>query len=80
MEPWADFTILVLEVSCEAAFCAAIANSKNSGNNTLFLTLPGGGAFGNQDEWIIRAIDRPVQLYLHNELDVLIVSFSGPRP
>lgn len=79
-ELWADFANLVLEASYEAAFCAAIANSKESGNNTLFLTLLGGGAFGNKDDWIIRAIDRSVQLYRHNALDVVIVSFSSPKP
>ena len=77
---WADFAKLVLEASYEAAVCAAIINSSETGNNKLFLTFLGGGAFGNKDDWIIRAINRSMQLYQHSGLEVVIVSFSGPKP
>jgi hypothetical protein len=45
---WAAFARLVLEASYEATICAAILNASSTGNNRSFLTLVGGGAFGNE--------------------------------
>ncbi len=71
---------LVLEAAYEATICAAILNSMRSGNNRLFLTLLGGGAFGNQTEWIIGSIQRAVNQYPHADLDVRIVSYGSSKP
>ncbi len=49
---WAEFAQLVLEASYEATLCAALLNSARTGRNKVFLTLLGGGAFGNHDDWI----------------------------
>ena len=76
---WAEFASLVLEASYEAAFCAAILNSRNTGNNSLFLTLLGGGAFGNDTKWIVRGIQRAVGLYSDRGLDVAIVSYGSSQ-
>ena len=76
---WADFASLILEAAYEATFCAAILNSINTGNNTLFLTLLGGGAFGNDTDWIIRGIQRAVELYSDYRLDVAIVSYGSSK-
>lgn len=77
---WANFATLVLEASYEATFCAAIVNLQRTGNNRLFLTLLGGGAFGNETDWIIRAIRRSVELYQEHGLDVVIVSYGSLNP
>lgn len=77
---WADFATLVLEAAYEATFCAAIANSRVNGNDRLFLTFLGAGAFGNKDDWIVQAIDRSVELYRESALDVVIVSYGRSRP
>jgi hypothetical protein len=45
-----------------------------TGNNKVYLTLIGGGAFGNEGTWITNAIKRALELYRHIELDVVIVS------
>jgi hypothetical protein len=74
---WEEFATLVLEASYEATFCAAIMNSERTGNNTLFLTLLGGGAFGNITEWIVGAIQRSIELYKDRDLDVAIVSYGS---
>ena len=37
----------------EAGFDPAIINYQNTGNNKVYLTLVGGGVFGNRSEWII---------------------------
>ncbi len=49
---WEPFARLVLEAAYEATLCAAQLNAARTGNRTVFLTLLGGGAFGNQSEWI----------------------------
>lgn len=76
---WAEFARLVLEASYEATICAAILNAKRNGNNRLFLTLLGGGAFGNETDWIIGGIRRALNLYKHADLDVAIVSYGSSK-
>nr|WP_199305742.1 hypothetical protein [Pseudanabaena sp. FACHB-2040] len=76
---WADFARLVLEASYEATICAAILNSVENGSKNLFLTLLGGGAFGNETAWIMGAIQRALTLYKHADLDVAIVSYGSSK-
>ena len=73
---WKNFAQLILEASYEATICTAILNSVNNGNNNLYLTLLGGGAFGNDINWIIKAIKRSLNLYCHANLNIYIVSYS----
>jgi hypothetical protein len=77
---WAEFARLVLEASYEATICTAILNSIRNGNNRVFLTLLGGGAFGNETEWILGGIQRALNLYKHVALDVAIVSRGSSKP
>ena len=73
-ELWSSFARLILEASYEATLCAGILNSIKTGNKKIFLTLVGGGAFGNDIAWIINAIRRSLWIYRHFEIDVVIVS------
>ena len=50
---WSEFAKLILEAAYEATICTAILNAQIYGNNRLFLTLLGGGAFGNETSWIM---------------------------
>src|SRR5262245_26174970 len=77
---WAEFARLVLEAAYEATICTAILNTVRNGNNRVFLTLLGGGAFGNQSEWIIAGIHRALNLYRQADLDVAIVSYGSSNP
>jgi len=77
---WAEFARLVLEASYEATICTAILNSVRNGNNRLFLTLLGGGAFGNETDWIVEGIQRALNIYKHVDLDVAIVSYGSSKP
>lgn len=77
---WASFAQLVLEAAYEATFCAAILNAELTGNKRLFLTLLGGGAFGNRDAWIFAAMERALDMYADFDLDVAIVSYRSPKP
>lgn len=74
---WENFARLVLESAYEATICAAILNAQNTRNHRVFLTLLGGGAFGNEVDWIIAGIQRALQLYRNAELDVAIVSYGS---
>jgi hypothetical protein len=77
---WAAFARLILEAAYEATICSAILNAMNDGNNRLFLTLLGGGAFGNEPAWIIGGIQRALALYKDVALEVAIVSYGSPNP
>ena len=77
---WEQFARLVLEASYEATICSAILNARISGNKQLFLTLLGGGAFGNEIDWIIDSIARALRLYQNIDLDVAIVSYGSSKP
>lgn len=77
---WERFARLVLEASYEATVCTAILNSLSTSNNQVFLTLLGGGVFGNETEWIIDGIKRALKLYKDWDLEVAIVSHGGSKP
>jgi hypothetical protein len=77
---WGPFARLILEASYEATICTAILNATQYGSNRLFLTLLGGGAFGNDTDWILDALQRTLNLYRHVDLDVAIVSYGASNP
>ena len=74
---WKPFASLILEACYEATICAGILNSIKNGNNTIYLTLVGGGVFGNQLEWITGAIERAVKLYSDYELNIVIINYES---
>ena len=73
---WESFARLILDASYEATICAAILNYARTGNNRVFLTLVGGGVFGNRTEWIIDAIERSLNIYRNTGLDIVVVSYG----
>lgn len=77
---WKEFARLILEASYEATICSAIVNAQSTGNNRVFLTLLGGGVFGNSIDWILDAMSRSFQRYEHYDLDVSIVSYGQFNP
>lgn len=76
-ELWAPLAKLILEAAYEATICAAILNADRIRNNRLFLTLLGGGAFGNDPDWIMGAIRRSLELYSDSGLDIAVVSYGS---
>lgn len=77
---WQHFARLVLEASYEAVICAAVLNQESTGNNSVYLTLLGGGAFGNETDWIIGSIRRALMIYARHNIDVAIVSHGSSKP
>ena len=72
---WERFARLILEASYEATIAAGVLNASKSGNKSVYLTLLGGGAFGNDQVWILDAIRRVAKVYATFDLMVNIVSF-----
>jgi hypothetical protein len=75
---WAPFASLVLEASYEATMWAAVLNAQRGASNIVFLTLLGGGAFGNHGDWIFAALRPALQLTKAFNLDVRLVSYGRP--
>ncbi len=71
-----NFARLILEATYEATFYSALRNHDKTGCNKLYLTLVGGGAFGNHKDWILDAISKAIEKFKSTPLDVKIVSFS----
>jgi hypothetical protein len=72
---WAPFASLVLEASYEATLLAAVLNHRQTGNPRVYLTMVGGGAFGNETRWIFQALRRAVHGVCHYPLDVAVVCY-----
>lgn len=75
---WKSFACLVLEAAYETTLLAAQENAERGGSKIVLLTRLGGGAFGNDDEWIHCAIRRALHLASNFDLDVRIVSYRQP--
>jgi hypothetical protein len=75
---WKPFASLVLEAAYEATMWAAVLNAQRGASNVVFLTLLGGGAFGNPECWIYAAMRRAFALMATLDLDVRLVSYGTP--
>ena len=75
---WESFARLILEATYEATVCSAIINASQGGVGKLFLTLVGGGVFGNREAWIVDAMALAIRKYRAYPLDVLVVAFRSP--
>jgi hypothetical protein len=74
---WKPFASLVLEAAYEATMLAAVLNNQRGASNVVLLTLLGGGAFGNEAEWINAAIRRALTMMSGFGLDVRFVSYGA---
>jgi hypothetical protein len=75
---WQAFASLVLEAAYEATLWAAAANAQRCGTNVALLTMLGGGAFGNDADWIQAAMRRAIRNAALLDLDVRLVSYGSP--
>lgn len=77
---WAPFARLVLEAAYEATLLAAALHPARGGTKVVALTRLGGGAFGNDADWIDDAIVRALAVAEGIDLEVHVVSFGPPLP
>jgi hypothetical protein len=75
---WHTFAAFALEAAYEATMWAAILNARRGASNIVLLTLLGGGAFGNEGDWIIDAIRRALGVVSSFDIDARIVSYGAP--
>lgn len=75
---WQPFALLVLEAAYEATLWSTVLNAQRGASNVVFLTLLGGGAFGNHGSWIYAAMRRTLELMATFDLDVRVVSYGTP--
>lgn len=79
-ELWEPFARLVLEASYEATLYAALQHFERSQNPKVYLTLVGGGAFGNARSWIFDALAGAINLFKNTPLELKIVSYGKSDP
>lgn len=77
---WESFSRVILEATYEATLYSALINMDKTGSNIVYLTLVGGGAFGNEIDWIIESIDKSIKKFKNTPLDVRIVSYGSSNP
>jgi hypothetical protein len=75
---WDPLGPLILDAAYEATMRAAVLSLHRGGSNVIYLTLLGGGAFGNPADWILAAIRRALALVRDAGLDVRLVSYRQP--
>lgn len=74
---WENFARVILEATYEATFYAAMINLEKTKSNKVFLTLVGGGAFGNHIDWILESLVKTIEKFKNVPLDVKIVSYGN---
>ena len=77
---WEIFSKVILEATYEATLYAALINLDQTGCNKVFLTLVGGGAFGNEIDWIMDALRTSLLKFKDMPLDINIVSYNSSSP
>lgn len=77
---WPAFATLVLEGAYEATLWAAVLNAARGASPLVFLTRLGGGAFGNDENWIHSAMRRALRKVEGVALDVRLVSYGAVPP
>jgi hypothetical protein len=75
---WRSFASLVLEAAYEATMWAAALNAQRGASNIALLTFLGGGAFGNESDWIVDAMRRALGVVSSFDIDARIVSYGAP--
>ena len=73
---WEDFARLILEATYEATLYSALINLKKNKSNLVYLTLVGGGAFGNEEYWILESIQKAIRKFKNTPLNIKIVSYK----
>jgi hypothetical protein len=73
---WESFARLVLEAAYEATLLAAVEQASTGGSRTVLLTRLGGGAFGNEPEWIDDALWRALCIVEYAGLDIKLVGLT----
>ncbi len=74
---WEAWARLILEAAYEATLYAGWVNYSRCGHDRVYLTMLGGGAFGNHSDWILDAMEKALSKFRSVPLDVRIVSYGA---
>ncbi len=74
---WESFARLILEATYEATLYASLINLDRNDCNKVFLTLVGGGAFGNEMDWITESLLSAISKFINTPLEVGIISYRS---
>ncbi|MDD2387914.1 MAG: hypothetical protein PHP52_14150 [Bacteroidales bacterium] len=77
---WEYFARVILEATYESTLYAGILNMENNNSNSAYLTLVGGGAFGNEEYWILESMQKAIRKFKNVPLDIKIVSNGKSNP
>ncbi|WP_417884773.1 hypothetical protein [Zunongwangia sp.] len=77
---WEYFARVILEATYEASLYAGVINMNNNNSNKVFLTLVGGGAFGNEEYWILESLQKAIRKFKNIPLDIKVVSYGKSNP
>ena len=58
---WEAFSRVILEATYESTILAGVLNMEKYKSNKVFLTLVGGGAFGNKEHWIFESLQKVIR-------------------
>lgn len=73
---WGYFARLILEATYEAALYTALRNLDENDSNLVYLTLVGGGAFGNEEHWILESLQQAIIKFRNTPLKIKVVSYG----
>uniref|UniRef100_UPI00404B0328 hypothetical protein n=1 Tax=Flavobacterium sp. TaxID=239 RepID=UPI00404B0328 len=73
---WESFARVILEATYESTLYAGMINMEINKSNVVYLTLVGGGAFGNEEYWILESLQKTIRKFKHVPLDIKIVSYG----
>ncbi|UMB61190.1 hypothetical protein MHL31_03050 [Lutibacter sp. A80] len=74
---WEYFARVILEATYESTLLAGVLNMENNKSNKVFLTLVGGGAFENEEYWILESMQKAIRKFKNVPLDIRIVSYGN---
>lgn len=81
-ELWQPTAALVLEAAYEATLLVAAHQARRHGgaygSRSVYLTMLGGGAFGNRPEWICGALLKALRRCRDLPLHVRVVEYGSP--
>ena len=70
------FARIILEATHESTLYAALINLELNGSDKVFLTLAGGGVFGNEKNWILESMQQAIRKFRNTPLDIKVVSYG----
>ena len=68
---WEYFARIILEALYEATLYAGMLNMEKNNSDLVYLTLVGGGVFGNEEYWILESMQKAIEKFKNVPLNSL---------